>query len=522
MKKAKAASKIRAASKTKATPVSSEWDMPVAGTILMVCVLYAIWIVSIGWSNTLNDHHSFRQTQTAITAYYLKEDGFRLDYETPVLGKPWSTPLEFPLYQWVAARLSSIFDMPLDQSGRFVSFVFFLLLAAPLYQLLGRLKVSVPHRFVMLSILLTSPFYLFWSRTFMIESTALFCCFAYLSCLSMAMASRSVWLGALTVLIGALAGLTKITTWLPFLLCSTLMITRDYWCWSLKLPDKQQLRRFLPPLLIFCGIPFLIAFWWVKYTDHFKDFHPLAYTNTSANTHDWVFGTLSQKLSWKVWEIISIRACMVLGMPVPMWTLFFICAIALGLTRRRWKEACACLGLFLLSPIIFTNLHFIHDYYMNANGIFLLGFFAFSVVALLEGWRTYVAGWVLLGAILVTAMFGHRLIFEPAQEEPHEEIRKVAEYVKENTSKDGVIICLGFDYSPLVPYYCERRALMIPDWDTLTEASVEKALENLRGCNVEALVIMEPHHYSLETLQEQIKKAGFAPKEITIKGFPQR
>jgi hypothetical protein len=501
---------------------AAEWDLPTAAILLALAFIYAIWMASIGWDNTLNDHHSFRQTQTAITAYYMKKDGFRLDYETPVLGKPWSLPMEFPLYQWVVATVSSDFNAPLDQTGRFVAFTSFLLIPIPLYFLLLRFGVALPHRLAMLVIFVTSPFYLFWSRAFLIESTALLFSFAYVACLSFVPESKSRWLGALTVLFGIAASLTKITTWLPFLAWAGLMITWDWWRWPIRMPGKAEFYRGARSVSVYCGIPFLIAVWWVKYSDRLKQVHPFAYTITAANSAEWNFGTLHQKLSWDVWTVIIGRACMVLGMPLPVWSLFFLCAVAVGVTRRRWKEACACLAMFLLSPVVFTNLQFIHDYYMNANGVFLLGFFGFGVVALLEQQRTNMMGWALLGAILMTAIMGYVDIFLPAQEQQNGEIRDVADYVKAHTSEDSVIICIGFDWSSLVPYYCERRALMIPDWKTLTPGEVDRALQSLRGCKVEALLEAESHRYPLDELKKQIAAAGFAPKEIKVNGLPLR
>ena len=43
------------------------------------------------------------------------------------------------------------------------------------------LGLRLQHRLIALSFLLLSPLYLFWSRTFMIESTALFFSVAYLA-----------------------------------------------------------------------------------------------------------------------------------------------------------------------------------------------------------------------------------------------------------------------------------------------------------------------------------------------------
>ena len=69
--------------------IDGEWILAcVLPLLFAVGVLYAIGTASIGWGNTLNDRHSFRQTQTATTAYYLVDKPLTLAYETPVLGKP--------------------------------------------------------------------------------------------------------------------------------------------------------------------------------------------------------------------------------------------------------------------------------------------------------------------------------------------------------------------------------------------------------------------------------------------------
>ena len=105
----------------------------------------------------------------------------KLAYETPVLGPPWSIPFEFPLYQWLVAAVAGTHLLPLDQAGRLVSVVFFLLTLIPTHSLLAALRIPGPMRLVFLSLVLVSPFYLFWSRTFLIESTGLFLCVSYVA-----------------------------------------------------------------------------------------------------------------------------------------------------------------------------------------------------------------------------------------------------------------------------------------------------------------------------------------------------
>ena len=53
-----------------------------------ICLVIHFIFSMVGWNNSILDHHGFRQSQTAITSYYFIKDGFRLAYETPVLGAP--------------------------------------------------------------------------------------------------------------------------------------------------------------------------------------------------------------------------------------------------------------------------------------------------------------------------------------------------------------------------------------------------------------------------------------------------
>jgi predicted phosphatase len=68
---------------------------------------------------------------------------------------------------------------------------------------------------------------------------------------------------------------------------------------------------------------------------------------------------------------------------------------------------------------------------------------------------------------------------------------------------------LGADYNPLVSYYSERRTLMIPEWGWLNEDMVMRALRNLKGEKIGALLVCEPHRYPLEKLLQQCKAEGF-------------
>ena len=141
--------------------------------LLAVLAIHSLIVLGIGLSEPLLDLYNFRQTQTALTAYWLWKCGPWLAYETPVLGYPWSIPFEFPTYQALVALLRLI-GIPIDIGGRFVSFAFYLACLWPLSRLFRTLGFG-RRSFLIVSILfLASPLYLYWSRTVMIESCALF------------------------------------------------------------------------------------------------------------------------------------------------------------------------------------------------------------------------------------------------------------------------------------------------------------------------------------------------------------
>ena len=91
----------------------------------LAALVHSIWMASVGWFNPIYDEHMFRQAQTALSALFLAKGGPFFAYETPLLGAPWAIPFELPVYQWIVAKWHIMSGMPLDQSGRFISRLFF-------------------------------------------------------------------------------------------------------------------------------------------------------------------------------------------------------------------------------------------------------------------------------------------------------------------------------------------------------------------------------------------------------------
>jgi hypothetical protein len=93
---------------------------------------------------------------------------------------PWTIPFEFPVYQYLTEVSVRLLGTDVIPTARFVSVAFFFATLVVLWQLLGELEVKPVHRLVFESLIVVSPLYVFWSRCFMIESTAAFLSMAYL------------------------------------------------------------------------------------------------------------------------------------------------------------------------------------------------------------------------------------------------------------------------------------------------------------------------------------------------------
>lgn len=485
--------------------------------------MYAVWAATPGWDHTLNDRHSFRQSQTATTALYLVNAPLRLAYETPVLGKPWSIPMEFPIYQTLVAKTVEMVGSPLDQTGRLVSLLFFIFTCVPLYFLFRHAGVSSPHAWIPLILFIVSPFYIFWSRTFMIESTALFFAVAYLTASLISIPAGRFWAISMGVCLGIAAALTKVTTFVGYWPWIILLLALQGWRLWQEGAEASAVRRFTVRCLLLALIPLGAALLWLKVSDGIKAANPLAaayLTSTCPHNSLWNYGSWDQKFSMAVWGIILGRFYEYFSLPHMAWLLLGLILAVTLLHRRRSREIFACVGGYLLAPAIFTNVHAVHDYYANANGIFLIAAAAFALVGLFEENRTRTVGRAFLALFIVSAVLGHRFLYLPIQERNHGEILEVAERIQSIAPNESVLICIGNDWSPLVSYYSRRRALNFPINAQTPPELFAKALENLKEEKIGAIVLLEPLAYPRELAMEQIKEAGLQAPLLIMQNLP--
>jgi hypothetical protein len=487
-----------------------EW----AGKLLFIAaVCIFLWVGLVNVDQPILERHAFRQTQTALTAYWLRINGFSLDYETPVLGAPWSIPFEFPLYQALVAWVSAVTGAGLDRVGRLVDLVSSLLVCPPLYRSLRLLGAARGAAHFANALYLTAPVYLFWSSTFMIEGMALLFAVSAGYYMLKAYQGAKVRDVLLFLFLLTLALLQKITTGaVPALVGLALF----GWRALMSLRAARSLRtdpvRDGLCVLGAAALAFGAAYGWVVYSDAVKARNEFGQGLTSSALDAWNYGTLAQRFGKPfVGDVVLERILM----PSTAGFVGLLAVIVLFLRRNeQGSKNIAVLGLVLFAAplLIFTNLHYVHDYYQVANVVFLVCAVAAGVYAVCGLFPPRFAA---AGPLLMIAVVAANLNFfdenywrqKSAQiSGQNSQTLKLAEFLKVHTAADQPIIVFGYDWSSEVPYYAQRKALAVPNW--VSPAMKLEAIRNpARFLNAVPAAVVSCWQRDAETIRAAIRAA---------------
>lgn len=407
----------------------------------------------------------FRETQTAISAYWMTQGGPKIIYETPVLGAPWTIPFEFPFFQWIVALLSSLTPIPVDSSARLVSFVFFLLVLWICYKLSTLLDISKRLYLIFAGLLCFSPLYLYWTSTSMIESTALFLALTWLYFYLHFLKTDNTASFLLAVLFGVMAALEKITTFPAIVFIGFVLTCAQFWPelrdsrynpFSLiKLHWKQTIGLILSVL-----IPILATQIWVHYADAAKAQSDMGAAITSEALRHFNFGKLAHRTDPATWkDIIYGRALLhILG---DAWFIILLLAAAFLRERRDVVIVAVCFAAYTLAPLLFIRLHMIHYYYQYANGFFLV--LATAVVANASFKRQALLTIVAMSCVLFSMDSTYKQVFgpylNPSKSGNYRRTVLPANWIKENTAKDSALYVFGIDWSSQVHLYAQRKGV---------------------------------------------------------------
>ena len=411
----------------------------------------------------LIDLHGFRQTQTAVTAYWMNLDSnfIQFNYPLPIIGSPWSSPFELPLFQSIVAVIGHITHFEIDQIGRLLALVSSLLILIPLYKITLILKLPLQIFYFSVILIYSSPQYLYWSRTFLIETFSVLLTFVTIYLYFKMKINLSI-IGLIGfTMFSTAAILVKVTTSVtPLLFLLVLELVSLARIWKMKRVFKFK------DLVLTFGLlfSFLSLEYWVQYADAIKANGGISRYLTSSNLSGWTIGNVSQRFSSDFWYELIFKKNLVqnpmtlIGITLFIWFIF---------KRKSHLNFILSLSFLWLFPmLLFSNLHIVHIYYQTENLIYLLILTSITICTVLENSKTEIR--LLFLAILAFASnllifsdfyFSHQLTNSSDSTD-----LAISRIVLNETASDSILIGIGKDWNPTIPYYSRRYSVMVPDW----------------------------------------------------------
>ncbi len=434
--------------------------------ISLLTLVYAFYIALHYAGQPLIELFGFRQTQTALTSFWFIQEGYKLAYETPVSGAPWSIPFEFPLYQAIVAFISQLFHSDLGKTGRIVSFAFLVFCLYPANEICKSLKLSRSSFYLFAGLLFSSPVYLFWGRTFMIETMALFFAILAIKFFLDFLNNKGKWAAAGFFASISLAILQKATTGLPVLAILAVVFLFHEINRNKSIVGAISIKNIFWAMTLF-ALPIVIGYGWTLYTDIIKSKNEFGMSITSQSLSAWNWGTLTQRLSLPlytdvIWSrIIKGNLSGIFGVAIILGAMLLTKS-----NKLRLIIAAAC-ALGILPLFIFTNLHLVHTYYQSANVIFLIFALAVAVGESLDGARrTAISVIVFLALVLNNYGAFASDYFLKVREDlniGNSRDLMVGDALNMNMSRGEAVVVYGNDWSSSIAYYAEHKSFTVPD-----------------------------------------------------------
>ena len=458
--------------------------------IFVAALLTHAWFATRNWTSPFMPGHEFRQTQTALISDYIdRQNNFSLLYETPLVGKPWvSILMEVPIYEWAVVGLSRATGWPHYVSARTITLGCFYLTLPAIFLLLGRVGLPPTRRALALALIVTCPVYIFYSRAFLMDSMTLCGSAWFLFGYIRMMDERRWYWFLLASLAGALSALVKSAT-----LAIWLFPAAAYAAWQLWRDWRSRAGGGALVQTAFWGlagvvIPLGLLRLWVLLTDPIKLAHSSAYLFASGNLvgGNWGLQDLHARFSPQVWGILTDRWSDAIMSP---WLLLTLLVAGLIFLPKARGLALLAASTFFLAQLLFPYAYAYQDYYFYSCALFLNVGLACLFFGLLDSRAPRWLCWLLLAVPVFAQLKTYHRSYYSAQMAQTNGGFPFTRALRDFLPKEAVLVVGGGDWAAIIPYYSQRKALMIRNGLAYDSAYLDRAFADLFEEDVGALVL---------------------------------
>jgi hypothetical protein len=123
----------------------------------------------------------------------------------------------------------------------------------------------------------------------------------------------------------------------------------------------------------------------------------------------------------------------------------------------------------------------------------------------------------LLGFLILPLLMGlmyktYHNYFYDVQKTNGTRYEELTNAIKSFTTEEDVILIYGFEWSPVIPYYSRRKAIMDPWYLSMSDDKFEYSMKLLGNKRIRGMVIGAKNRYNQAFLAERIQKFGFLPQ----------
>ena len=382
----------------------------------------------------------------------------------PLLGPPWQVPMEFPLFQWLAAVVGTVVGASPQIAGRLTA-LFFFLACASLVALIGTRLYSRAVGFAGFVLFLFLPFGWQWGNAPLIEFAATAGALASFYLIMLWVERRSWWLIVALAISLSVLFLVKITTavvWAIPLVVITVL-------WQNSKGTRELVNRW--PILIPAVLSGSAGVSWTIFSDSYKSKNQFMEFLTSQSLTDWNFGSIEQRIDTLGWSMIFGYSESIIGLLV----VFFVLVVAALIFWDNRAVTIALATTLFVGPMVFFNLYFMHGYYLAALYPALVIVMAAGIVGVshtvrlrtdepktsdLNSTRITVIAAAVFGLLVTAWVSPEGQLVSQRSEDGLYQFPLAAELV-ENIPEGAGIITIGCDWDPAYFYLSGRQGLML-------------------------------------------------------------